>query len=325
MALSSDKRKELLALDLPSSVAVRKQIQDYLARTGLTAADFARRIGYSPVSMGKFMNGTYHHVASNDGPLRAASLEFIRNHPVGAPTEVKGKLYETEAVRLIRHYFNEALEGHFAACLAGGPGMGKTTVLQHLISDLNRTELSKNGHGKRAYYIYCAAKVTPNQLLKDIAIATGSLAVGDNRRIIRNLRFDFMTRRVNLIFDEAQHLDAGCFETIKELYDLPPHFGMIFSGTHQLGRFLEVHKFDLEQVNRRMKAMCQLPGLSEAEATEIAKRELPELGPRKIAKLIELSWTEASARQGIQKYISAGRLFDTIKAWRKDEAKGATA
>ena len=44
MALSYAVRRQLLAASLPESTEVRLELQDYLARTGMTPPDFARRI-----------------------------------------------------------------------------------------------------------------------------------------------------------------------------------------------------------------------------------------------------------------------------------------
>src|ERR1019366_9611530 len=63
-------------------------------------------------------------------------------------------LYETENVRLLRRYFYEALDHGRAYYLYGAPGTQKTYVLQHLIAELNRSEIAKNGEGRRAYYVY---------------------------------------------------------------------------------------------------------------------------------------------------------------------------
>ena len=109
-------------------------------------------------------------------------------------------------------------------------------MLQHLVADLNRNELAKNGTSRRAYYVYCPSKVTRLSLLKLVAQAAGTPSTGDCQRVIRNLRFDLAHRRVLLVFDEAQHLDVECLETVRELYDLPPHFGLLFAGNHQLER-----------------------------------------------------------------------------------------
>src|SRR5664279_2381403 len=86
--------------------------------------------------------------------IRTAIRDFIAAHPIAAPAVGSGKLYETENARLLRRYFYEALDHGRAYYLYGAPGTQKTYVLQHLIAELNRSEIAKNGEGRRAYYIY---------------------------------------------------------------------------------------------------------------------------------------------------------------------------
>src|SRR5689334_21396255 len=105
MALSTKERRELLMRDLPKAAAVRRQLTDYMARTGLRPEDLKTRIGYSTSSVRHFLSGRYESVASTTGPICAAILDFISSHPVAAFHGVEGKLYETENVRLIKKYF----------------------------------------------------------------------------------------------------------------------------------------------------------------------------------------------------------------------------
>jgi hypothetical protein len=139
---------------LPESTEVRLKLQDYLARTGMAPSDFARRINYARETVYQFLNGHYSRISSNDGLIRTAIRDFIAAHPIAAPAISSGKLYETENARLLRQYFYEALDHGRAYYLYGAPGTQKTHVLQHLIAELNRSEIAKNGEGRRAYYVY---------------------------------------------------------------------------------------------------------------------------------------------------------------------------
>ena len=53
-----------------------------------------------------------------------------------------------ENARLLRRYFYEALDHGRAYYLYGAPGTQKTYILQHLIAELNRSEIAKNGEGR---------------------------------------------------------------------------------------------------------------------------------------------------------------------------------
>ena len=166
--------------------------------------------------------------------IRTAIRDFIAAHPIAAPAISSGKLYETENARLLRRYFYEALDHGRAYYLYGAPGTQKTYVLQHLIAELNRSEIAKNGEGRRAYYVYVRQGIHSLDLMKRVAESCGAVGMGTVDRILRNLRFDLSQRKVLLVFDEAQHLSIECLETIRELLDQPPHCGLLFAGTHEL-------------------------------------------------------------------------------------------
>src|ERR1035441_10901805 len=85
MALSCAVRRQRLEASLPESTEVRLELQDYLARTGMTPPDFARRINYARETVYSFLNGHYSWISSNDGPIRAAIRGFIAAHPIATP------------------------------------------------------------------------------------------------------------------------------------------------------------------------------------------------------------------------------------------------
>ncbi len=309
MALSAERKEQLRASSARSN-DVRAMLQDYLNRTGLNTRDFARRINYSQVSLNFFIAGRYESVAANDAAICAAISDFIAAHPIAPFTETEGKLYETANVRTLRRVFYDCLDKQRAGVIYGGPGSQKTFALEHLIAELNREELAKNGHGRRAYYVYCRQAIRPNQLLKRVAEACGTITAGDTDRVIRNLRFDFGKRRVLLVFDEAQHLSVDCLETVRELLDRL-HCGLLFAGSHDLIRTFQ-RSMELEQWNSRLRAAVELPGITDAEAEQIVREEIGEVTAKQIAKLIGDSRVPDVRKK--TEYISARRLFFGITA-----------
>ncbi len=326
MALSNEERRLLLERTLPQSRQVREILTDYLARTSLETADFGRRINYSRVSVNQFLAGKYETVAANDAPIRAAILDFIHAHPVELLSQVEGKLYDTENVRIIRKYFYEALDNRCAYYFRGAPGCQKSFVLEHMVAELNRTELAKNGHGRRAYYVYCRDRIRPADLMKRVAEAAGSINVGGIDRILRNLRFDFGSRKVLVVFDEAQHLSIDCLETVRELLDRPPYCGLLFAGSHELEKTFQ--RLDMEQWTSRLRQGAELPGISESEAAQIIVAELGTIGESATKKLISQCYARDLRKGREVKYISARLLFWTIaqiNSRKQQKAKAVSA
>ena len=314
MALSHAQRRQLLAATLPEANEVRLELQDYLARTGMAPIDFAHRINYSRQTLDSFLNDRYSHISANDRSIRAAIRDFIAAHPIASPPVSTGKLYETQNVRLLRKYFYEALDHRRAYYVYGAPGTQKTYVLQHLIAELNRSEIARNGEGRRAYYIYVRQGIRSLDLMKRVAESCGAIGVGSVDRILRNLRFDFSQRKVLLVFDEAQHLSIECLETIRELLDQPPHCGLLFTGTHELEEIFTRQALELEQWRSRFHAGQALPGISEQEAAEIVHSELGfKFSEPKIQRLIAKSRITDLRNGGSHDYVSARRLFWVIR------------
>src|SRR6185437_8203195 len=311
-ALSTKQRAELLARTAPQRRQVTQVLTEYLQRTGLTPTDFARRINYSAVALRFFMTGKYGSIAGSDAAIRAAIMDFINAHPIQPVTETNGKLYETQNVGLIRECFYQALDGRRAYYFRGAPGSQKSFVLQHLIAELNLAEISKNGHGRRAFYVYCREGIKPTQLMKRVAEAAGSPTTGELDRILRNLRFDLGARKSIFVFDEAQHLDMHCLETLRELLDMPPHAGLLFAGSHELEKTF--NRLDMEQWHSRLHKGSELPGIQESEAAEIIRAELGEIKPAKLQALINQCYT-TDQRKGRQvRYISARLLFFALQS-----------
>ena len=314
MAFSRAARRQLLAANAPQANEVRLELQDYLGRTGMAPPDFAHRINYSREAVYNFLSGRYHRISSNDARIRAAIRDFIVAHPIATPVVTTGELYETQNVRLLRRYFYEALDHRRAYYVYGAPGTQKTYVLQHLIAELNCSEIAKNGKGRRAYYVYVRQGIHSLDLMKRVAESCGALGIGTVDRILRNLRFDLSQRKVLLVFDEAQHLSIECLETLRELLDQPPHRGLLFAGTHELEEIFTRQALELEQWRSRFHAGQALPGISEEEAAEIVHSELGlELSQRKIQKLIAKSRITDLRNGGKHDYVSARRLFWVIR------------
>jgi DNA transposition AAA+ family ATPase len=287
-------------------------LNDYMARTGLSRAQFARRINYSERTLGVFFGNKYHHVAGTHANLCQAIADYIERNPIEPPQQVFGELYETENARVIRQTIQELLKYPAAYMIYGPPGSQKSFTLEYEIARLNREEIPLNGSGRRAYYVYATEKMKPTQLMKEIAIACGSSAVGDTPHIARSLRYDFRDRRVLVAIDEAQHMDLSCMETIRVLLDRPPNFSLLLAGMHTLLTKFNRHSAALGQWNDRLIAKLMLPGLSREEAEAIARREMPDLSDRKVEKAIALA-ERRDAYNDNKTYINIRALTMTLR------------
>lgn len=312
--MSESRRKEIMAA-----------ASDYMARTGMNARDFSQRIGYSRATVHHFLSGRYWKISGNDSLICTAITEYIDTHPIEPLTTVEGRLYETQNTRLVRRTFYGALDNRRAYFFRGAPGSQKTFALLHLIAELNRNEVAmKNAEARRAFYVRCRFGIKPTQLMKRVAEAAGSSGTGDVDRILRNLRADIGLHKVLFVFDEAQHLDVPCLETLRELHDMPPRSGMLFAGSHEIEKTFS--RLDMEQWNSRLHQGTELPGISEDEAAQIIRAEL---GEKVNPEFLIAKCYSTDLRKGRQvKYISARTLFwsiEAIKERRQKVSEGANS
>ncbi len=322
----SPEQKEDLEASIPASDQVRKRLEQYLELTGMTPSEFADAAGCSYNKVKYFLRDQYDQISETDFGPRRDFWAWMQAHPVEPETKSSGKLYETRDYQLLRKYFFLALNRRRAYVVQADPGIGKTFCGKHLISELNRREISRNGAGRRAYFVRASAIMTPTQLLKEIALACGISSIGDSRRVLRALRRAFSGRSVVVVIDEAQQLSVAALESVRELLDEPPHCGLLIVGSHELERKFTLNSVELEQWNSRIASFRKLDGLSEQEARGILLAEMGEL-PEKVVrgtlKDCEVDHLSRGRNDRAHKYISARRLFSSIEDSRADDGDDA--
>jgi DNA transposition AAA+ family ATPase len=294
---------------------VRTLAQSFLRRTGMAPQDFAHRVGYHYSTVCQFLSGKYRRgPGSKEQNICAAILDFVGSaQAVDAQEHLPGKLYEIGNVRVMREIFQQ-LTDHACILLAyAPPGNGKTDVARFLLPEFSTPECQMRR-------VYCRAAITKRDLMRRIAIACGTMADQNIERTIANLRFEYSGRRVALYLDEAQHLDIECLETVRELYD-ELHWSLCFAGSHQLDKIFTKWAGDLEQLERRVTDKVALPPVTHEEAVGIVASEIPDLSMPKSRALIERSYVEVRGGDGLQRFLSIGRLMANIRAFQNAQSE----
>jgi hypothetical protein len=314
--------------------AARQRMEEYISRTGLEREDFARRIGYSYDTVRAFLCNRYQYIAASAHNLISAADAYMQTHPIGPNTRVRGELYDTTNVRIIRDTFNLLLPRPVAYMIYAPPGSQKSFVLEHEVAKLNLAQMA-DGDGSRAFYIYARQNIRPRDIMRRVAIACGCRCNTGIDAMLASLRFEFRNHRVLLVIDEAQHLSIECFETLRELLDQPPYVSLLFVGSHDLKRKFDEFSATLEQWNSRIIAKVRLPGLEKLEARGIIQREIGSLLRNRTPHDAELladkliaSATVADAFEGNRSYINVRTLtnaLDQIKAAAAPEAEAEPA
>lgn len=291
MSVQTEEHLKRIGATLGERDRVLPMMLDYCDRAGISRADFARRIDYSPATLRQFESNKYHHVAGTCVHICRAIERYITENPLEPPKEVIGDLYDTENVDVIRETVRLLLPRPMAYMIYGPPGSEKSFALEYTVAELNRIEASRNGHGRRAYYLYADTEMTMHQLWREIAVACGTPSRKDKSIIARNLAHEFRDRRVLLVIDEAQHLDNDCLDSLRRLLDRPPYFSLLFAGSHDLKLRLDRYSAQLGQLNSRIIRKVMLPGVSRQSAERIVSQEIGEhlgrMENRKRAALVD--------------------------------------
>lgn len=324
MALSSVRKAELAAMGLPQEAEMRRQVRSFILRSGMTNLEMAEAIGYSPAALNQFILGNYcqnHVKEENSLAIRAAVHNYMRQHHGATEYAFNGTHHKTKAYREVRASAFIALERGAAYLVDGPPGTEKTHTLRQIEREIN---LSGKG---RAVYVYARVDHSPQTFLTECCIASDLPGRGHIDLLLRKLRFFLAEGRTLLIVDEAQHLDHKGLEVLRQLLDLPPHFGVMLAGSHDLTQRLS--HWQMEQWRSRLRKTHYLNGPSKAEASAILRAELGDLTDAQCEGFIARCMSTGQRMEDKDgklvakkfSYISARDLFNAIESIQQPARK----
>lgn len=149
---------------------VRQLTRNFLLRTGMAPADFARRIGYHYSTLNQFLLDKYHRgPGSREAAICEAVLRFLGAQSEMEPETFAGTLYNIGNMRAMRKALRQLCERPCILLCYAPPGSGKTEVARALIPGLRTPEVEIRR-------IYCRAAITRRDLMRRIAVACGSIA-----------------------------------------------------------------------------------------------------------------------------------------------------
>lgn len=163
--------------------------------------------------------------------------------------------------------------------ITGAPGMGKTTLLRELLSDVP--------DGTRYAHIE-TSRLEPDDLLRVIVNRYSITPPSrDKASLIESLRADLLSHtraggRSLLIVDEAQDLPAESLEELRLVTNLVdedrPLLQVVLLGQPGLRELIQ--RPGLEQLHQRMVASCRLKALTEDESIGLVRYRLERAGWR---------------------------------------------
>lgn len=204
----------------------------------------------------------------------------LREQPFGVTPDPRF-LYLTPAHReALASLFYGIDEGRGFMALIAKPGMGKTTLLVHLLERFRATAQTAF-----IFQTQCSSREFMRFLLTEIGCEVGAdhdlvtLHEEFNRRLLREARDG---RRFILIVDEAQNLDASVLETIRLLsnFETPRAklVQIVLAGQPELADKLARHS--LSQLRQRISVLSSLSPLPQAETERYMEHRLRVAGYR---------------------------------------------
>jgi hypothetical protein len=333
MALSTEHKARLNALHLPDDACVRMRLERWMGETGWDDFDIADAVKkpsgdhYKRSSVALYRHGL---LPDGDNPantlaMRAALVALMDANPSVLERSLKGETYHTDSYHKLSRAFSKALNRGWVYCIDGSPGTQKTRLLLALRAETQKAEANNNGQEGRVLYVYCRQRMSRMDLLKEILLSANLAPRGRLGKMIRKVRHHFCTRRVLLILDEAHHLDNDALETVRELVDEPPHFGLLFAGSHDIKR--KFHELKLEQWRSRVQKFIALEGLREEEVRDIWEKEIGAINEKEFRELLKYCRVKDGRTRRLgeapREYLSARQLFFAIdQAKAQDQREG---
>lgn len=225
----------------------RSRLREYISSTGQSQAVISKRIGLSTATISQFLNGSYS--GDDEGTAKKIDsflfLEGIRTTYAKAPS-FTDSLKNTQKITDTLDY---VYANRCTGVVSGVSGCGKTTALKNYQKLMNGV----------IYIQADATKWSPCSVLKLIAKSMGKVPKGSASDILDNLVDELTGTDRLIIIDEAQHLKAKAFDTLRVLNDRA-EVGVVYAGTPDIidrmtkGRGKE----EFDQVYSRIEYTCNL-------------------------------------------------------------------
>jgi TonB family protein len=190
--------------------------------------------------------------------------------------------------------------------LLGNPGTGKTSLLFHLLAQYRESA--------RTAFIF-QTQCKPHDLIRHIASEL-DLAVPRRDEVSLHQKLNGMLldearagRKVLIVIDEAQNLQASSFEAVRLLSDFETShsklLNIVFSGSPQLGATLQTP--ELSQLAQRISTVARLQPFREDEVKDYVRFRLAVVASNPVEGLFSSeSLAEIACRsEGVPRIINA--------------------
>ena len=236
-----------------------KELNEFLANSGVSMSALARAIGVSVSAISQLKKGEYKGDAKS---LNKKVSNYIANFDEKskkqseAKSDKEGEIFVSFDYKMANFIINEAVAEREIALIYGGAGTGKTTILK---------EFAKN-HANSVLI-----EVTPHTnarvLLENLCEALKITAPKSLNAMLKTITKHLSVSDKILLIDEAEHLPLRALEDLRRIADFSK-IPLILSGTEILLRNLMGKNKELKQLYSRICGKHVMSGLSKKESKE---------------------------------------------------------
>jgi general secretion pathway protein A len=203
----------------------------------------------------------------------------LREQPFGVTPDPHFLYFSSSHLEALASLFYGIQTQRGFMALIAKPGMGKTTLLFHLLENMR--------HSARTAFLFqthCDSREFLRSLMTDLGLNDQDDDLGRmhhrlNEVLIRELRAG---RRVVVVIDEAQNLDDSVLETVRMLsnFEIPGTklMQILLAGQPQLADKLASQK--MVQLRQRISILSRLTQFSAAETADYISHRLRVAGYR---------------------------------------------
>ena len=261
------------------NLGIKDRLVEALEKYGLSQAQAAREMNYSPSVLSAFLKDEYKGDVQK---LEGAVLQWIARQVKGRERK-RVPIVETNDLRTIYNAIQIAHAEKDIALIVADAGSGKSTaaawyakyneksvVLINVVSGMNRRML-----------VHEIARQLGIEIMR-VAFTT----------VIKNVSDALFERDMVVIIDEADYLKADALEfTRRFVHDLGQS-GLVLIGLPRLKYQIQNLRNDHRQLESRVGVFLHLSGLSRVDANLIAESVWPKIDKKIVDAIFNVSKTD---------------------------------
>jgi DNA transposition AAA+ family ATPase len=261
------------------NLEIRERLEAALEKYGLSKAQTAREMNYSPSVVSEYLKGTYR---GDVAKLEDTIIRWLARQ-AKARERKRVPVVETEDLRRIANAVQIAHAEKDVALIIADAGAGKctavawyahnnekATVLVNVVSGMNRRMLVQ-------------------EIARQLSLDTVRVPV---QTLIKNVSETLLERDMVVILDEADCLRADALECVRRLVDDLGQSGLVLIGLPRLKHQIQNLRNDHRQLESRIGVYLPLSGLTRADAGAIAESVWPKIDRKIVDAIYNVSKTD---------------------------------